>query len=197
MKEYKVPIQSLIDHIKTAVDVDPWAKKMVEKLLKEQEHEVCENCPYKLEDIGDFSDGYHTFNDLYYQRCVLFATIVNMNKSKAWKTRYHEDGEPCFGGGWFLVTVDTPKGSYGYHYEDKYWDMFDCKELEIAKPWDGYTEEDVYRLLSLEKHGDWQTIWDMNDPDTSSEARCSVCGRVSGRPLGHYCKWCGSTMDKE
>ena len=37
MKEYKVPIQSLIDHIKTAVDVDPWAKEMAEELLKEQE----------------------------------------------------------------------------------------------------------------------------------------------------------------
>ena len=38
MKEYKVPVQSLIDHIKTAVDVDPWAKEMAEELLKEQEH---------------------------------------------------------------------------------------------------------------------------------------------------------------
>lgn len=39
MKEYKVPIQSLIDHIKTAQDVDPWAKEMAEELLKEQENE--------------------------------------------------------------------------------------------------------------------------------------------------------------
>ena len=37
MKEHKVPVQSLIDHIKTAVDVDPWAKEMAEELLKEQE----------------------------------------------------------------------------------------------------------------------------------------------------------------
>ena len=37
MKDYKVPIQSLIDHIKTAIDVDPWAKEMAEELLKEQE----------------------------------------------------------------------------------------------------------------------------------------------------------------
>ena len=86
------------------------------ELLKEQEHEVCENCPYKLEDIGDFSDGYHTFNDLYTQRAVLFATIVNQNLDKAWKSHKHEDGEPCFGGGWFIVAVDTPKGSYSYHY---------------------------------------------------------------------------------
>lgn len=100
-------------------------------------------------DSGDLSDGYHTFNQLYHQRAMLFATIVNQNSDKAWKTHKHEDGEPCFGGGWFLVTIDTPKGAYGYHYEDKYWDLFKCKELEIAKHWDGYTEEDVGRLFSL------------------------------------------------
>lgn len=37
MKKYKVPIQSLIDHIKTATDVDPWAKEMAEELLEKQE----------------------------------------------------------------------------------------------------------------------------------------------------------------
>lgn len=119
-------------------------------LLKEQEHEVCENCPYKLEDIGDFSDGYHTFNDLYTQRAVLFATIVNQNLDKAWKSRKHEDGKPCFGGGWFIVGIDTPVGSYTYHYEDKYWDVYKCVELPTAKHWDGHTDKDVWRLLTLE-----------------------------------------------
>ena len=37
MTERNVPVQSFIDHIKTAVDVDPWAKEMAEELLKEQE----------------------------------------------------------------------------------------------------------------------------------------------------------------
>ena len=40
MTERKVPVQSLIDHIKTAVDVDPWAKDMAEDLLKEKEQEA-------------------------------------------------------------------------------------------------------------------------------------------------------------
>jgi hypothetical protein len=102
-----------------------------------------------VNDIGNVSDGYHTFNQLYHQRAVLFAAIVNENRARAWKTRRHEDGELCFGGGWFLVTIDTPEGQYGYHYEDKYWDLFDCKSLYHAKHWDGYTEEDVGRLLSL------------------------------------------------
>ena len=104
---------------------------------------------FGIDDIEDFSDGYHTFNDLYTQRAVLFATIVNQNLDKAWKSRKHEDGEPCFGGGWFIVAVDTPMGSYSYHYEDKYWDIFKCVELSVAKHWDGHTDKDVWRLLLL------------------------------------------------
>lgn len=106
---------------------------------------------FNLNDIDDFSDGYHTFNDLYYQRAVLFSVIVNTNKSyyPAWKTLRHEDGELCFGGGWFLVTIETPDGAYGYHFENKYWDLFECEDIPKAKHWDGYTDKDVVRLFSL------------------------------------------------
>jgi len=100
-------------------------------------------------EIDDLSDGFHTFRQLYYQRMMLFATIVKQNKDKAWKSLRHEDGEFCFGGGWFIVGVDTPEGSYTYHYEDNYYSLFDCKELERGKHWDGHTEKDVTRLLSL------------------------------------------------
>ena len=99
--------------------------------------------------IGDLSDGYHTFNGLYYQRMILFAALVSAYKDRAWKSWKHEDGEPCFGGGWFIVGIDTPDGSYTYHYEEKDWPIFDCEELPVAKHWDGHTEEDVTRLLSL------------------------------------------------
>ena len=99
--------------------------------------------------IGDMSDGYHTFNQLYYQRMMLFATIVKQNRDRAWKSLRHEDGELCFGGGWFIVGIDTPEGSYTYHYEDNYFSLFDCVELERGKHWDGHTEKDVTRLLSL------------------------------------------------
>lgn len=108
---------------------------------------ICEIA--NVDDIGEVSDGYHTFNQLYHQRAILFACIVNANSDISWKTKYHEDGEPCFGGGWFLVSIDTPDGTYGYHYRDEYWDLFQCKELNKAKHWDGYTEENVNRLLSL------------------------------------------------
>lgn len=100
-------------------------------------------------EIDDVSDGFHTFRQLYYQRMILFAAIVWQNKDKAWKSFRHEDGELCFGGGWFIVGIDTPEGSYTYHYEGSYFGLFDCEELERGKHWDGHTEKDVTRLLSL------------------------------------------------
>ena len=100
--------------------------------------------------IGEMSDGYHTFNGLYYQRMILFAALVKAYKDRAWKSYRHEDGELCFGGGWFIVGIDTPAGSYTYHYENKHFDLFECKELPVGKHWDGHTEKDVTRLLKLE-----------------------------------------------
>jgi hypothetical protein len=154
-----------------------------------------------VEEIENVSDGFHTFKDLYYQRMILFAAIVKQNKDKAWKSLRHEDGELCFGGGWFIVGIDTPEGSYTYHYSKEYWNMFDCKELECGKEWDGHTEEDVTRLLSLEqepiqpkaKVGKWIPIY--------GNVKCSICGNVKdGRSVGkatHYCDFCGAKMEVE
>ena len=59
MAEHKIPIQSLIDHIKTAIDVDEWAKEMVENLLKEQETVVrCKDCKHLIDHYGFMDDGY-------------------------------------------------------------------------------------------------------------------------------------------
>lgn len=99
--------------------------------------------------VGELSDGYHTFNDLYNQRLHLFAIIVNLKSTKSWKSKKHANGELCFGGGWFVVGVDTPEGQYSYHYELKDWDLFKCKELRTAPEWDGHTSQDVARVLSL------------------------------------------------
>ena len=109
---------------------------------------ICEVANVK--DIGDLSDGFHTFRGLYEQRMILFAALVKAYKDRAWMSLRHEDGELCFGGGWFVVGIDTPKGSYTYHYEDKYRSLFDCIELPRARHWDGHTEKDAMeRLMSL------------------------------------------------
>lgn len=107
-----------------------------------------------VRDSGSVSDGYHTFDQLYHQRAILFAALVNLNKNISWKSLKHEDGNYCFdkNGDWFIVGIDTPEGTYTYHYEtDKYWNIFNCQVLPTGKHWDGHTEEDVTRLLSLKE----------------------------------------------
>lgn len=48
------------------------------------------------------------------------------------------------------------KGGFPYHYEDKDWDLFHCKEVATAPEWDGHTDKDVERVLSLsDDESDW------------------------------------------
>lgn len=99
-------------------------------------------------DVEKISDGYHTFADLYEQRLILSAALAK-NNPHAWKSKRHEDGSEPFGGGWFIMGFDTDEGCYTYHYEVKDWELFQCKELDRGKPWDGHTSKDVRRLLSI------------------------------------------------
>lgn len=99
-------------------------------------------------DVEKMSDGYHTFADLYEQRLILSAALAK-NNPHAWKSKRHEDGSVPSGGGWFIMGFDTDEGCYTYHYDLKDWDLFQCKELDKGKPWDGHTSKDVRRLLSI------------------------------------------------
>lgn len=43
----------------------------------------------------------------------------------------------------------------------------------------------------------WIDVWSELDPNTSSSAECSNCHRISERPVGLFCKWCGADMSAE
>ena len=96
---------------------------------------------------GEASDGYHTFNELYDFRREYNAALVNSGVWKAYKSYRHHSGELCFGGGWFIVMIETPFGQISNHYENKYWNEFHCEEKEFADEWDGHTEKDVIERL--------------------------------------------------
>lgn len=98
---------------------------------------------------GDTSDGYHTFDELYHHRAVLFSVVVAANSGRAWKSKLHHDGTMYEG--MFIVGIDTPHGQATYHYDvEPYWDMFWCRELERAPEWDGHTsDEAIKRIGSL------------------------------------------------
>lgn len=97
-------------------------------------------------------DDYHTMDELYYHRTILFAIICRKYKNRCWKSKCHSDG--TFEDGWFIAGMDTPYGQITYHQKMEYWNLFDCKELDKAPLYDGHTPEDVLERLKLTFFGD-------------------------------------------
>lgn len=102
---------------------------------------------FDVDNIGQVSDGDHTFEELYFHRMMLFAVICNTYKYRAWKSLKHDDGTMFEN--YFIVGIRTPAGQYSYHYHKDYWDKFDIEEVARAPLWDGHTPSDIGRLNSL------------------------------------------------
>lgn len=118
------------------------------------------------------SDGYHTFKELYDIRKAYNIALFN-EWAKDWyilakhieegklissnlvlpqydvhKSWRHNDGELCFGGGWFIVCAKLPTGQISNHYKAEDWDLFKIPEVEKALfPFDGHTTTDVIERL--------------------------------------------------
>ena len=148
---------------------------------------------------GDTSDGYHTFNELYHHRAVLFSVIVRDHANLAWKSKAHHDGTMY--DGMFIVGIETPQGQATYHYDvDPYWDMFECKEFDRAPEWDGHTpDESIARIATLGdvdvtsgRHGG--TGMCHNSAPSYLDFLCSECGFVhyhsDANDMGDGNEWC-------
>ena len=106
-------------------------------------------------DTNYISDGSHTYGELYHHRAVLFASLISIvskarlltsyNKNDTmepiycWKSKLHDYGTMF--DGYFIVGIKTWDGMATYHYDMKYWDMFDCQEIERAPEFDGHTPD--------------------------------------------------------
>lgn len=117
---------------------------------------------------GEYSDGFHSYTELYTFRKVYNAVLFNewgnqkgfddginyhynipkYNVHKSWR---HHDGELCFGGGWFIVVAMLPTGQITNHYKEEDWELFQIPIFETALyEFDGHSSSDVInRLLSL------------------------------------------------
>lgn len=112
--------------------------------------EILAGVPIKVENV---SDGYHTFKELYHYRMLFNALLFNEwavhGKYNVQRSFKHSDGEPCFGGGWFIVVADTPFGQISNHYEAKDWDMFAAvPQVDIPMEYDGHTPQEAAERMS-------------------------------------------------
>ena len=166
MYDYYVP-RGYANTTKTNVTIEPPMSildfnKKVESEINESDKPVVITVPEKYvskindwgygvdsDNIGEFSDGYHTFNELYHHRAILFAVICNQFKTLSWKSKLHSDGTMY--DDMFIVGINTPQGPATYHYNiNPYWDMFDVIELSNSPEWDGHTPDDaIKRIYSL------------------------------------------------
>ena len=141
---------------------------------------------------GETSDGYHTFNELYHHRALLFSVVVRNYPELCWKSKKHHTGDMYEG--MFIVGIDTPDGQASYHYDiEPYWDMFDCEELEFAPEWDGHTPaQAIERIGKLTRREPEERTCTFDTEDGG----CSNCGE---RALSHdcYCPNCGARVKED
>jgi hypothetical protein len=98
--------------------------------------------------IGQVSDGYHTFDELYAHRFALFLALCRA-LDMGWKSKTHSDGSSY--PGWFIAGMTLPMvGDISYHLPLHMWKVTPyLLELEYAPSWDGHTSNDVIDRLRL------------------------------------------------
>ena len=108
---------------------------------------------------GTVSDGYHTFDELYEHRHLLFLNLMGCNPVFAWVSRKNSDGNRMEG--WFIAGIELPTGQISYHLPEDLWDVA-CRcsgGVYERAPWDGHTAEDVLkRLKALLSIGPWRCL---------------------------------------
>lgn len=113
-------------------------------------------------DTGGISDGYHTFDELYEHRCLLFMMLMQNIDSDCWRSKLHDDGQMYEG--WFVAGIKLETGMITYHLPDSMWPLLDggfVTTLDHAPAWDGHTPKDViFRMKGqLEKTvEEWRSV---------------------------------------
>src|SRR3990172_663989 len=101
-------------------------------------------------DPGTVSDGYHTFNELYEHRSLLFCALSQqVNSERCWKYKNKWiDGEvkPCHDG-WFVACIHLDAGQVSCHMQTEYWSSFRGVDLDRPPAHDGHTSSDVILRL--------------------------------------------------
>ena len=104
----------------------------------------------EVENTGNISDGYHTFDELYKHRCLLFIGLMRSNPKMSWRANNHYDGSNFIG--WFVTGMELPTGQISYHLPGNMWTLLDNCDIQTDSnapfEFDGHTANDV--LLRLQ-----------------------------------------------
>lgn len=114
-----------------------------------------------IRDVGKVSDGYHTFDELYEHRIILFIALCRLlsRQEKAigyvqsgdgfvWRSKLHTDGSSWKG--WFIMGINKVEGEQiTYHLPIGKWEETKFADtLDKAPVFDDHTPEDVLKRLA-------------------------------------------------
>jgi hypothetical protein len=92
---------------------------------------------------GDMSDGYHTFDELYDHRCLLFINWMISDGAPGIAKVVEEHFE-----GWDLIFCQTSAGQISYHVPNKFRELYKMLNRVPSNPeFDGHTSADVVERL--------------------------------------------------
>jgi hypothetical protein len=96
--------------------------------------------PLSPEDTRKVSDGYHTFEELYDHRVLLYIKLAcHVPYPTAWKPHYP---------GWPVLFIETPAGQISYHFPEKFLPLVEENiQRDDNHVWDGHTSVDVLTRL--------------------------------------------------
>lgn len=102
-----------------------------------------------IENEVSISDGYHTFDELYYHRITLYIALcmaVALQRY-VWRSKIHSDGS--YYEGWFLLGINDEKGSQiTYHIPLERWEETSFAiTLNKAPEFDGHSSNDVLERI--------------------------------------------------
>lgn len=112
-------------------------------------NKLIESIKTKGYSTGAISDTFHTFDELYDHRTILFlALLKEADHDKGWYSLKHSDGSMF--DGMFIAGFETPDGTITYHVENKYLPLFEkyVRYIPQAPEWDGHTPDDVLVRLA-------------------------------------------------
>ena len=138
---------------------------------------------------GETSDGYHTFNELYEHRVLLWINLCLTAPIQCYVVEEHYAGL-------FLLGMATANGQISYHCPNKYLDL--VKNIKREQPeFDGHTSKQVIeRLLakatqekSCEARVDWKKVDEKIDSAVEFYFEDCSCEQ------GHCCNSCNLKME--
>jgi hypothetical protein len=94
---------------------------------------------------SQISDGYHTFDELYEHRNLLFINLCLLRPLASWVKK--EEDFP----GYFCLYSVFPQGQISYHIPNKYRHMVEhlnkIHNRADTEAWDGHSSQDVINRL--------------------------------------------------